>query len=57
MTCWVGHNIDLSSNRILKTVNGKLNIDQHVFERVFNKFSNDTQVDTLYYYGSPVIDF
>ena len=46
--CWVGDDIKLSSTqKYLKNGSRKLHVHQHVFKRVFSKFSNDTQVDRL----------
>ena len=44
--CWVGDDIKLSSTqKYLKNGSRKLHVQHHVFKRVFNKFSIDTQVD------------
>ena len=53
---WVDHNTNLSTQRsISKTV--KVNsYSMQVFERVFNIFSNDIQVDRICTCGSLVID-
>ena len=48
VTRWVGGNTDLPSNsNISETVRTNVVIVRPFFERLFNKLSNDTQVDRL----------
>ena len=56
LTRWVRHDTNLSLNsNISKMV--RVNVTfTHVFERIFNKLSNDTQGDRLCTCGSLVID-
>lgn len=56
ITRWVGGNTDLpSSNNISKTVWANITIVTPLFERLFNKLFNDTQVDKHGTCGSLVI--
>ena len=57
MIRWAGHDTDLfSSSNISKTVRVNVVFTQNIFERIFDKLSNDTQVDRLCTYGPPIID-
>ena len=56
-TCYAVPNTNLYLNsNILKTVSANIVFTNHVFQRVFNKISDDMQVDRLCTCGYLVID-